>query len=195
MKTKFSFLSLVTLLISGCSSMNVEDFENTQPEFVLEEYFEGRTMAWGLFEDRFGRVQRQFVVTMDGTWDGTTLILNEDFVYNDGETENRVWTLTKTDDMNYEGTTQNSIGTARGTRAGNAFNWEYDFNLKVGDDTWKVKFDDWMFLQPNGVLLNKATVTRWGFKLGTVYLSFSKPAAQTAATLPAAPELSLVANR
>jgi hypothetical protein len=195
MKTKFSFLSLVTLLISGCSSMNVEDFENTQPEFVLEEYFEGRTMAWGLFEDRFGRVQRQFVVTMDGTWDGTTLILNEDFVYNDGETENRVWTLTKTDDMNYEGTTQNSIGTARGTRAGNAFNWKYDFNLKVGDDTWKVKFDDWMFLQPNGVLLNKATVTRWGFKLGTVYLSFSKPAAQTAATLPAAPELSLVASR
>ena len=109
MKAKITLLPLITLLISGCSSMNVEDFQNTQPEFVLEEYFEGRTMAWGLFEDRFGKVQRQFVVTMDGTWDGTTLILNEDFVYNDGETENRVWTLTKTDDMNYEGTTQNSI--------------------------------------------------------------------------------------
>ena len=195
MKKKFTFLSLITLLISGCSSMNVEDFQNAQPEFVLEEYFEGRTMAWGLFEDRFGKVQRQFVVTMDGTWDGTTLILNEDFVYNDGETENRVWTLTKTDDVNYEGTTQNSIGIAKGTRAGNAFNWKYDFNLKVGDDTWKVKFDDWMFLQPNGVLLNKATVTRWGFKLGTVYLSFSKPAVQTTVTQPAVPELSLVASR
>ena len=103
------------------------------------------------------------------------------------------------DEMNYEGSTENSIGIATGRRAGNAFNWTYDFNLKVGDGTWKVKFDDWMFLQPNGVLLNKATVTRWGFKLGTVYLSFSKPAEQsvekTAAIQPAETEFSVAANQ
>ncbi|MCP4002209.1 MAG: DUF3833 domain-containing protein [Gammaproteobacteria bacterium] len=199
MNGRTSFILFICLIfasvLSGCSSMKIEDFKSTQPEFVLEEYFEGRTMAWGLFEDRFGNVQRQFVVTMDGTWDGTTLILNEDFVYNDGETENRVWTLTKTDEFNYQGSTQNSVGIAAGTRSGNAFHWKYDFNLKVGDDTWKVTFDDWMFMQPNGVLLNKATVTRWGFKLGTVYLSFSKPAAQAAVKQTAAPELFLVANQ
>jgi len=175
--------------------MNIEDFVQTEPKLVLEDYFSGRTMAWGLFEDRFGNVQRQFTVTIDGTWDGTTLILNEDFVYSDGETENRVWILNKTDDMNYSGTTENAIGIATGTRAGNAFNWRYNFNLKVGDGYWNVKFDDWMFLQPNGVLLNKATVTRWGFKLGTVYLSFSKPTAATGAISKAAPELSLISSR
>jgi hypothetical protein len=195
LNAKLSFLIATTLLLSGCSSMKIENFEATGPEFVLEEYFEGTTMAWGLFEDRFGNVQRQFVVTINGTWDGTTLILNEDFIYADGETENRVWTLTKTDDMNYEGSTKNSIGTARGTRAGNAFNWKYNFNLKVGDSIWKVKFDDWMFLQPDGVLLNKATITRWGFKLGTVYLSFSKPAQTSVAIQTDGPELSLVASR
>jgi hypothetical protein len=175
--------------------MKIEDFADTQPEFVLEEYFAGKTTAWGIFEDRFGNVQSQFVVTIEGTWDGTTLIMTEDFVYSDGETENRVWKLTKTDEMNYTGETENSIGLASGTRAGNAFHWVYDFNLKVGDDHWKVKFDDWMFLQPNGVMLNKATVSRWGFKLGTVFLSFSKPAQQSVATQPAAPELSVVASQ
>ena len=186
---------LVAIFNAGCSSMNIEDFVQTEPKLVLEDYFSGRTMAWGLFEDRFGNVQRQFTVTIDGTWDGTTLILNEDFVYSDGETENRVWILNKTDDMNYSGTTENAIGIATGTRAGNAFNWRYNFNLKVGDGYWNVKFDDWMFLQPNGVLLNKATVTRWGFKLGTVYLSFSKPTAATGAISKAAPELSLISSR
>jgi hypothetical protein len=195
MKIKNALLIFIAFSISGCSNMKIEDFVDIQPEFVLEEYFEGRTMAWGMFEDRFGNVQRQFVVTMDGSWDGTTLILNEDFVYDDGESENRVWTLTKTDEMNYEGTTQNSIGIAKGTRAGNAFNWKYAFNLKVGDDYWKVKFDDWMFLQPNGVLLNKATVTRWGIKLGTVYLSFSKPTQAAVAIQSDAPELTLIASR
>ena len=194
MKSKIAVI-FIALLNAGCSSMNIEDFEQTKPEFILEDYFDGRTMAWGLFEDRFGVVQRQFTVTIDGTWDGTTLVLNEDFVYNDGETENRVWTLTKTDPMTYTGTADNVIGVATGTRAGNAFNWRYDFNLKVGDGYWKVKFDDWMFLQPDGVMLNKATISRWGFKLGTVYLSFSKPAAKTAATQTSAPELSLVASQ
>jgi hypothetical protein len=195
MITRTILLLLTLFFIGGCNSMTTDKFANTQPELLIEEYFEGRTMAWGLFEDRFGTVQRQFAVTIDGEWDGTTLVLNEDFVYSDGETENRVWTLTKTDDMNYTGSTENSIGMATGTRSGNSFNWKYDFNLKVGDGYWQVKFDDWMFLQPDGVLLNKATVTRWGFKLGTVYLSFRKPEVEAAARPRVAPELSLVASR
>ncbi len=47
-------------------------------------------------------------------------------------------------------------------------------NLKVGDGTWEVKFDDWMFLQPDGVLLNRATVSKFGLELGVVTLSFSR---------------------
>lgn len=154
--------------------MSVDEFKNGEPTLLLEEYFAGQTRAWGLFEDRFGKVQRQFVVDIEGTWDGTTLVLNEDFIYNDGETENRIWTIKKSGQNNYTGTTQQTIGEASGRIAGNAFHWEYDFNLKVGDSTWKVHFDDWMFLQSDDVLINKATVTRWGIKLGTVYLSFRK---------------------
>jgi hypothetical protein len=119
-------------------------------------------------------VQRQFVVDIHGTWDGTTLTLNEDFAYNNGEIENRVWKIRKSGENTYSGSTQQSIGEASGTSSGNAFHWEYDFNLKVGESTWKVHFNDWMFLQTDGVLINKATVTRWGIKLGTVFLSFQK---------------------
>lgn len=162
------------IFLGACGTMNVEDFANGQPELVLENYFDGKTRAWGLFEDRNGKVRREFVVDIDGVWDGDTLTLDEDFIYSDGETENRVWTLKKTGDNTYTGTTANAVGQASGESSGNAFNWKYDFNLVVGDSTWKVHFDDWMFLQPNGVLLNKAEVSRWGFKLGTVFLSFQK---------------------
>jgi hypothetical protein len=191
------FCLAIGLFTGGCSGMQIEDFQQTEPAFVLEEYFEGKTIAWGLFEDRFGNVQRQFVVDIDGQWDGKTLTLTEDFVYSDGETEKRVWTIIKTGDSTYEGATENSIGIAMGELAGNAFHWEYGFKLKVGDGNWKVKFDDWMFLQPNGVLLNKATVTRWGFTLGTVFLSFSKPVvtAQASTKPSGVPSLSQVASQ
>jgi len=182
MKSRILLLLLFSGLIGGCSGMNIDEFKESQPEFVLEDYFQGRTVAWGLFEDRFGNVQRQFVVEIDGTWDGTTLILTEDFVYDDGEKENRVWSVTKTGENTYEGETANAIGKALGASKGNAFHWTYDFNLKVDDSYWKVGFDDWMFLQPGGVLLNKAEVTRWGLKIGTVFLSFSKPAKPSVAS-------------
>jgi len=170
-------LAVVLLLLAGlsaCSTMTVDEFKNGAPALVLEEYFTGQTRARGIFEDRFGNVQRQFTVDIDGSWDGTTLTLNEEFIYSDGETENRIWKIKKSGDNKYSGTTQESIGVAEGAIAGNAFHWEYDFNLKVGESMWKVHFDDWMFLQSDGVLINKATVTRWGLKLGTVFLSFQK---------------------
>ena len=60
-------------------------------------------------------------------------------------------------------------------------------DLKVGDDRWRVAFDDWMFLQPGGIVLNRATVTRWGIEVGTLTVSFAKPAA-TAASVGAQPQ-------
>ena len=180
MNTKFSILqrclicTSFALFMTGCGTMQVEDYSETSPQLVLEEYFTGKTRATGIFEDRFGQVKRQFIVDIDGSWDGKILTLTENFIYSDGELEERIWIITKTGDSSYTGTTANAVGNANGESAGNAFHWEYDFNLKVGDDTWKVHFDDWMFLQSDGVLLNKATVTRWGIKLGTVFLSFQQ---------------------
>ncbi len=37
-----------------------------------------------------------------------------------------------------------------------------------------MKFDDWMFLQPGGVVINRARVSKWGIDIGEVTLFFSK---------------------
>ncbi|MEW5755544.1 MAG: CIA30 family protein [Pseudomonadota bacterium] len=44
----------------------------------------------------------------------------------------------------------------------------------VDDKTWKVHFDDWMFLQPNGVLINRAKMSKFGIELGEVILFFQR---------------------
>lgn len=168
-------LSLSLTLLTGCSGMKPEDFAGQEPRFLIEEYFAGKTKAWGIFQDRFGKLRRQFVVEIDGSWDGETLTLVEDFVYDDGETEQRIWRIRKTGAHSYEGTADNVIGTAEGKSYGNALNWRYDFALKVGDGTWNVHFDDWMFLQGDGVMINRAEVSKLGIALGEVTIAFSKP--------------------
>ncbi|MED5358073.1 MAG: DUF3833 family protein, partial [Pseudomonadota bacterium] len=73
------------LVLSGCTNMKPTDFYGTTPQLRIEEYFAGHTRAWGIFEDRFGNLRRQFVVNIDGKWDGETLVLDEHFLYSDGE--------------------------------------------------------------------------------------------------------------
>lgn len=173
-------LFVAALVLAGCSTMKIDDFKSTEPRLQIEDYFAGRTVATGLFEDRFGKVRRRFTVEIEGTWDGETLTLDERFLYDDGETERRVWVIRKTAEGVYEGRADGVVGIARGRQAGSALHWEYKFDLKVKDDTWRVHFDDWMFLMPGEVMINRAIVTKWGFELGRVLLAFHKPAVSAA---------------
>ena len=171
---KFITISSVFFFLSGCSGMALDSFKDAKPELVLEDYFKGRTEAWGIFEDRFGKLRRQFKVTIDGTWDGKTLTLDERFKYDDGETDQRIWRITKLGQGKYEGTAADVIGIATGEASGNALNWRYDMDLKVGDGSFKVTFNDWMFLQSDGVLINRARVSKLGVEIGSVTLFFKK---------------------
>ena len=67
--------------------------------------------------------------------------------------------------------------------------------LKVGGSRVKVHFDDWMFLQPNGVLINKATVSKLGLDIGRVTIAFTKKAdADFLSTIPSTNKEPLVAT-
>lgn len=169
------FLAILVLL-TGCSSMKIEDFAGSSPAFVPEEYFLGQTKAWGFFQDRFGTIRREFVVTIDGTMDGDTLVLDEYFEYRDGETDRRVWRIKNTGNGNYEGRADDIIGVAKGEVKGRAMRWAYEHDLPVGDSTWRVTFDDWMFLQDDQVMMNRSSIFKFGFKLGDVVIYFTRVA-------------------
>jgi len=154
--------------------MKVTDYKNTKPVLLLEEYFTGDTVAYGVFENRSGEVENQFKVYIKGTFEDNILTLDEDFIYLDGSKDKRIWKIKKLSDNRYEGTADGVVGLATGQASGNAFNWTYVFDLPVGDTSYKIKFDDWMFLQEDGVLLNRAHMTKFGFNVGSVTLAFHK---------------------
>jgi hypothetical protein len=176
-------LSVITL--AGCSQMNIEDYAGAKPTFRPEEYFLGRTRAWGFFQDRFGNIRRQFVVDIDGSMDGGQLVLDESFVYADGERAKRVWRIRSLGDGRYEGTAGDVVGVAQGRVAGNAMQWAYDFDLPIGRNVWRVHFDDWMLLQDEEVMLNKSTITKFGLELGEVFIFFRRlaPAGSSSVSL------------
>ena len=63
---------------------------------------------------------------------------------------------------------------ASGQERGNAFHWTYTMALPVDGKVYNVDFDDWMYLVRDKVMLHKAVMSKFGFHLGEVTLSFCK---------------------
>ena len=166
-----SVLAMICLL-GGCANVNVQHYAAEKPALDLQRYFSGTLEGWGMFQKRSGEVARRFYVTIKCTWNGDVGTLDEDFVWSDGEKQKRVWTLRKVAPNRYIGTADDVVGEAIGEVAGNALNWKYTLALPVDGKTYHVQFDDWMYLIDNQVMLNQATMSKFGFTLGQVTLSF-----------------------
>ena len=178
--TQKTLRALLVAAIAGtsaaCATSNVAPPEaKSAQQFVLEDYFKGQTSAWGVFQERNGTLIRQFKVDINGTWDGNVLTLDERFDYADGAKEQRIWKIRKTGANTYEGTAGDVRGVARGLVQGNQLSWTYDVDLKIGERTVLVTFDDRMWLQPDGVLINRAKVKKFGVVFGEATIVFQSP--------------------
>jgi hypothetical protein len=173
-------LALALVVLASCTGKpSFDDPSLSDRKLNLEEFFDGELVAQGQFQDILGTVRRQFVVTIRGDWDGQRLRLTEDFVYEDGSTERRVWTLIKTGEDSWTGTAPGVIGQAVGREQGDRFNWRYEIDLPVpsaggGTATVRVTFDDWMWLLSDGRLFNRAYMKRYGVDIGDVSIFFEK---------------------
>lgn len=165
---------VLALGAAGCSSVDVATYAKNGPPFALERYFDGLVDAHGMVQDRSGRVIRRFVVTLEGRWQGDEGVLDEQFVYDDGERQKRIWRIRRLGDGRYSGAADDVVGTADGNAAGNALNWRYTMALPVDGRVWHIDFDDWMYLIDERVLLNRAVMSKFGIRVGEITLSFTK---------------------
>ena len=149
-------------------------YKDTKPKVDIKEYFNGPIKAWGLVQDWRGRVTRRFDVEMVGSWKGDTGKLEEKFNYYDGETQERVWIITKLSENSYEGTAGDILGKASGEASGSAVNWHYTMDLPVGDSTYKVKFDDWMWQMNDGVLINRSYIKKFSITVAELTIFMQK---------------------
>ena len=171
--------------LSGCASHHIADYAGQIPILDMRQYFNGVVDAYGLFTDRSGKVVKRFTVVMNCSWSGPSGkeqgVLDEDFLYSDGTKQKRIWHLQREpvqggqgSQGRYTGRADDVVGVATGQEQGNAFNWTYTLNLPIEGRIIEVQFDDWMYLMNDRVMLNRATMSKWGVTLGEVTLSFLK---------------------
>ena len=167
---------LLLLTLTACSTMQASDFATKTAKLIPEEYFNGDVQGVGVFYDRFGDIQTSFVVNLKGTWqpESKILTLKEDLVYENNDKLVREYKITKVDDNNYVVETEDFESPGKIQVYGNTMKWQYDLNQQIKDSKILLNFNDWMHLQPNGVILNRALASKFGIFVGEVFMSIKK---------------------
>lgn len=174
-------LSALLLVVIGAVAVlprsDIAAHAERRPAFDLAEFFEGSTVAFGIFEDRFGNLRRQFRVEIDAKREGNMLTLDERFLYADGEQDRRIWRIEKNiieGEAVYTGRAEDITGTATGRIAGNTMSWRYEITLELSGMEVEVRFDDFIYQIDKDMAINRAYVSKWGLEIGSVTLVFLK---------------------
>ncbi|WP_372763377.1 DUF3833 domain-containing protein [Pseudoalteromonas sp.] len=171
---KVTLLLVLSCCLISCSAPHVEHYNNSSPEFNFKRFFTGDLQAYGVVQDFKGELTRKLVVDMHASWDGNKGVIEEDFIYDDGQTQKRIWYITLNSDNSLTGTAADVLGTATGESAGSVFHWNYDVELPYDDSTLTVNFDDWMYLVSANRLINRTSIVKFGVEVGQVTLVIEK---------------------
>jgi Na+/melibiose symporter-like transporter len=162
------------LFFGGCSGIAPQQYLDQKPSFDIKEYFNGNIKAWGIIQDRSGNIVSRFDIAMHGEWEGDRGTLKEDFTYYDGSTQQRIWRLKKVGENKFEGRADDIIGVADGGTFGNATRWNYVMDVPVGDSKYRIRFDDWMWLMNDGVLMNRSYMKKFGLTVAEITVFMKK---------------------
>lgn len=178
LKLSITALSLLTIVfLTGCTSVKVTDYAGDNPELDMTEFFSGDLMAYGVVKNWRGQVIRKFEADIVAYWENGVGTLEEDFVFDDGELDRRVWTLEPVADARYRGTAGDVVGSGEVQVSGNAAFLDYVLRVPFGDDSIDVRVDDRMYLVNPGILINESKLSKFGVKVGELLLVITQDGA------------------
>ena len=167
-------LLLAMSLLSGCGSVTVRDYADNSPVLDPETFFDGYLTAHGVIKDRGGKVIRYFNADITAYWKDGVGTLEEDFVFDDGEKQRRVWTLTPDGPGRYIGTAGDVVGDGAVTFAGNSMFLDYVLQIPWNDGALDLRIDDRMYLVNPNTLINESAMNKFGIKVGQILLVIEK---------------------
>ena len=134
----------------------------------LEQFFKGNLVAEGRFRNSWTGAERGLTVQMKGTFDGKVLRLKEDFVYSDGEKDQKTWVFTKTGEGTWSGRREDVREPAEVTTAADG-SMQFGYTARIGG--YDLAFRDRLEKIDAKTVRNTASVYVFGFiKVGEVEL-------------------------
>lgn len=167
-----TYLLLILLLaagfvyfFTGFKTQKPAAYAQMGPAFDIKKHLGGDLLCEGVLFGPTGAIVERFVATMQGTWDGDTGVLRENFTYSSGTKQDRAWHITLTGNGTFTATAEDIIGTAQGDVSGATLRIKYRLKLTEAAGGHELDVIDWIYLTDNGVMINKSEMRKFGVKV------------------------------
>ena len=164
-------LSSLIGMLSACGTASIDDHQMAEPSFSPEDFFSGALTAHGVVRDYSGAATRHFNADITACWQEGVGTLDEAFMFDDGEQQVRIWTLTPDGAQRYIGTAGDVVGEGNARWQGNAMFLDYTLRIELEDGPIDVNIDDRMYRVSENVVINESKMRKFGVGVGEILLT------------------------
>ena len=147
------------------SAQNPTDYSADAEQFDVRKHLNGPIVCEGVIYGPLGRVTSRFVGEFDCEWINDSGVMREVFRYDDGSIQNREWQLAIGADGRIKATASDVVGIGTGVQKGGSVQLKYRFQLPESAGGHVLDTVDWMYLAPNGSIVNRSQFRKFGFKV------------------------------
>lgn len=151
--------------MTGFSAQSPQDYADGRPLFDLRQHLSGPIKCDGVIYGPLGRVASRFSADFEARWDGNRGVMNEHFRYDSGRTQDREWRLELGNDGSVRADADDLVGQASGQQTGSALRLRYNIRLPKDAGGHVLDVTDWMYLAPDGVIVNRSVFRKFGIKV------------------------------
>lgn len=160
-------LILGTCALAACSRVPAAPTGPLAP-ITLDQAFVGHSIGAGLFRIDLTGDERRFTARLDGRLEGDRLTVVEDFFYDDGEQNRLTWVFDRAGPGRWTGRREDTVGTAEVVETGTEIRLSYLADFQSGEDVTRLGFEDVIYFDADGRVINDAIVTRLGIPVARV---------------------------
>lgn len=150
----------------GFMAQKPSDYANDAGEaFDLRTHLNGPLICEGVIYGPTGRVASRFVGEFEAKWDGNQGVMHEHFTYESGNEQHREWKLVLGNDGHIRASAPDLVGEGEGQQSGPSVRLRYRIRLDEDAGGHVLDTTDWMYLAPNGTIVNRSQFRKFGVKV------------------------------
>jgi hypothetical protein len=170
----FVVLSLLKQRFFGFAAQSPKDYADLDGSFDLPRHLTGPILCEGVIYGPTGRVTSRFVGDFDARWEGNSCVMSEVFTYDNGVVQKREWRLTIGNVGTIRALADDVVGEGTGTQCGPSVQLKYRIRLPESAGGHVLDTIDWMYLAPNGTIVNRSQFRKFGIKVAELVATMRK---------------------
>ncbi|WP_306154778.1 DUF3833 family protein [Roseovarius sp. MMSF_3281] len=159
---------------AGFMAQQPKDYAKSEPHFDLREHLNGKIKCEGVIYGPLGRVVSRFSGDFEAAWQGNKGIMREHFEYDSGNSQDREWRLDLGNDGSIRAEADDLVGLGHGRQSGATVCLSYRIRLPDEAGGYVLRVTDWMYLSPNGVVVNRSQFRKFGLKVAELVATMRK---------------------